>query len=51
MPHDVEREVFNLAFHLRQSVTEVMAWPSAMRPKFWKMRLDQYELDKPKKES
>lgn len=45
-PHDIKKEVFNLVYHLKQSVKDVMAWPSRMRGKFWKMTLDQYEFEK-----
>lgn len=43
---DIRQEVFNLAYHLKQSVAEVMAWPSTWRRDQWQRVLDQYEFEK-----
>ena len=49
-PHNVSeenlmKEVFNLVFHLKLSVTEVLSLPTKFRHKLWAMFLDQRKFD------
>jgi len=39
-------EVFNLVYHLKQSLNDVMAWPSAVRRDMWKRTQEQYEFER-----
>ena len=49
-PHNVTetnlmKEIFNLVFHLKLSVTEVLTMPTKMRQDLWKLFLDQRKFD------
>ena len=39
------KEIFNLVFHLKLSVTEVLTMPTKMRQDLWKLFLDQRKFD------
>jgi hypothetical protein len=41
----VTQEVFNLAYHLKQRVDDIMTWPSGMRHDMWRNVLKQYEFE------
>lgn len=42
----LNQEVFNFMFHLKQSWSEVMSWPSSIRRSMWRLFLEQREFDK-----
>jgi hypothetical protein len=43
---DFEQEIFNLMWHLKQSRSEVMSWPSSERRIIWKKYQKQVELER-----
>jgi len=36
-PYDAAQEVFNAAYHLKQGVSEIMAWPVNYRRRMWEL--------------
>ena len=43
---DFEQEIFNLMWHLKQSRSEIMSWPSSERRNLWKKYQNQVELER-----
>lgn len=39
------REIFNIVFHMRQPLTEVMKWTYKERKTMWQLYLEQREFD------
>ena len=43
---DFDQEIFNLMWHLKQSRSEIMSWPSSERRIIWKKYQKQVELER-----
>ena len=45
-PDSLDQEVFNFMFHMKQTWSEVMSWPSSVRRTMWRLFQEQREFDK-----
>ena len=43
---DFDQEIFNLMWHLKQSRSEIMSWPSSERRTMWNKYKKQVELER-----